>query len=149
MAGFLASEPRKSRRADLSWPYSTTAKSEIRDELWYGAHSHHFNILGETGFLGAGLEWTVMAFVLLQMLRGLRHSRPRSQEQLVLVGVLAAYVTIVLGNFFYAYYTNDFVWFLMGCGWALSRTARREARVRARGRMMPTGHGSVPTTASA
>ena len=32
MAGFLASEPRKSRRADLSWPYSTTAKSEIRVE---------------------------------------------------------------------------------------------------------------------
>ena len=30
MAGFLASEPRQSRRADLSWPYSTTAKSEIR-----------------------------------------------------------------------------------------------------------------------
>ena len=30
MAGFLASEPVKSRRADVSWPYGTTAKSEIR-----------------------------------------------------------------------------------------------------------------------
>ena len=30
VAGFLASEPRKSRRADLSWPYGTIAKSEIR-----------------------------------------------------------------------------------------------------------------------
>ena len=29
VAGFLASEPRKSRRADLSWPYGTIAKSEI------------------------------------------------------------------------------------------------------------------------
>ena len=33
MAGFLASEPRKSRRADLFWPYGTIAKSEIRARM--------------------------------------------------------------------------------------------------------------------
>lgn len=102
--------------------------SERYQQWWYGAHSHHFNILGETGLLGAGLEWTFMAVVFLHMLRGLRRSPPRSEQRAVLVGLLSAYITIILGNFFYAYYTNDFVWFLMACGLALSRTATQDAR---------------------
>lgn len=67
-----------------------------------------------------------MALVFFQMWRGVRQSRPRSQAQAMMVGLLATYVTIILGNLFYAYYTNDFVWFLMGCGWALSVAIGRE-----------------------
>lgn len=104
--------------------------SERYREGWAGAHSHHFNILGQTGALGASLEWTFMALVFFRMRRGVRQSRPRSREQAVMVGLLAAHVTIVVGNFFYAYYTNDFVWFLMGCGWALSVAIRRESTMR-------------------
>jgi hypothetical protein len=102
--------------------------SERYQEDWRGAHSHHFNILGETGLLGATLEWMFMALVFRQMLRGLRRARPRSDEEAAMVGLLVAYVTVLVGNFFYEYYMNDFVWFLMGLGWALSLAITREAR---------------------
>lgn len=99
-------------------------------EPWYGAHSHHFNILGETGLIGATLEWVFMGLVMVQLTRSVRWSRRGSDEQIMAIALVAAYVTIILGNFFYAYYTNDFVWFIMGAGWALSRLTRRDARER-------------------
>jgi hypothetical protein len=100
--------------------------SERYQELWGGAHSHHLDILGQTGLLGACLEWTFMCFVGLYMWRGLTASRHNSEGRNVLAGILATYITIILGNFFYHYYLNDFVWFLMGCGVALSRGIRRQ-----------------------
>ena len=69
-----------------------------------------------------------MGFVGLSMIRGLRHSRPDSEARAVLVGLLAAFVATILGNLLYHSYLNDFVWFLMGCGVALSRAVMREAR---------------------
>jgi hypothetical protein len=100
--------------------------SERYQELWGGAHSHHLDILGQTGLLGAGLQWTFMGLVGLYMWRGLRIPCVGRQERILLAGLLATYITIILGNFFYYYYLNDFVWFLMGCGVALSRGIRRE-----------------------
>ncbi len=91
------------------------------DALYVGAHSHHFDVLAGTGILGLALEWTFMAVVFLSTWRGLKQSRRGSQERVVLAGLIAAYVAIFFGNFLYHYYMYDFVWFLMGCGVALSR----------------------------
>ncbi len=120
------------------------------DTYWSGAHSHHFNILGQTGLLGATLEWTFMAFVFIQMRRGLEKSRPHSEERAMMIGLLAAYVTLLIGNFFYTYYTNDFVWFLMASGWALSRAIRREAGDRGRAQVHPSpGDLQISSSAAA
>jgi hypothetical protein len=100
--------------------------SERYQEFWGGAHSHHLDILGQTGLLGACLQWTFMGFVALYMWRGLIASRHNSEGRNVLAGILSTYITIILGNFFYHYYLSDFVWFLMGCGVALSRGIQRE-----------------------
>jgi len=99
------------------------------NEDWAGAHSHHLDTLGQTGLLGAGLEWIFMLVVGIHMWRGLLSSRKGSRERAVLAGVLAAFIAIILGNLFYHYYLNDFVWFLMGCGVALSHRIRLEAQV--------------------
>jgi hypothetical protein len=95
--------------------------SENYQMKWSGAHSHHLDALGQTGLLGAGLEWLFMGLVGFTMWRGLKVSQKGSQERLVLVGLLAAYVSVLVGNLFYHYYLNGFVWFIMGCGVALSR----------------------------
>lgn len=102
--------------------------SEKYDENWHGAHSHHLDALGQTGLLGASLEWIFMGLVGVTMWRGLRHSRQGSEERAVLIGLLSAYVAIILGNLLYHYYLNGFVWFIMGCGVALSRTVIEGAR---------------------
>jgi len=105
--------------------------SERYQTVWGGAHSHHFDILGQTGLLGACLEWYFMLIVGLYMWHGLKASCRDSEERNILAGILAAYITILLGNFFYYYYLNDFVWFLMGCGVALSRSIIQETRTEA------------------
>ncbi len=88
---------------------------------WAGSHSHHLDVLGQTGFLGAGLQFLFMALVGMYMWRGLFSTRDQSQARHLLAGLLAAYITIILGNFLYHYFMLDIVWFLMGCGVALSR----------------------------
>jgi hypothetical protein len=102
--------------------------SETYQVGWGGSHSHHINILGETGLLGAGLEWLLMWMVAKYMWRGLFVTRESSAERNLLAGMLSAFVTIVLGNIFYFYYLNDFVWFLMAGGVALSRAMIVEAQ---------------------
>jgi len=62
------------------------------------------------------------------MWRGLRLSREGSEERAVMAGLLAAYIAILLGNLLYHYYLNGFVWFLMGCGVALSYKIMLEAQ---------------------
>ena len=101
--------------------------SENYQMNWQGAHSHHLDALGQTGLLGAGFEWLFMGLVGFTMWRGLKVSRKGSQERVVLVGLLAAYVSILVGNLFYHYYLNGFVWFLMGCGVALSRNVMQDS----------------------
>ncbi len=94
---------------------------------WAGSHSHHINILGDSGLFGAGLEWLLMWLVAGYMWRGLFVRRENTPERNLLAGLLAAYITIIFGNLLYSYYLNDFVWFLMACGVALSRTMLVEA----------------------
>jgi hypothetical protein len=98
--------------------------------FWYGAHSHHLDILGETGLIGAVLQWLLMGIAIRHMWRGLTVGSSPSLERNLLAGLLAAYVTIILGNFLYRFYLNDFVWFLMGLGVALSRLLIIQARSR-------------------
>ena len=80
--------------------------SKKYDETWHGAHSHHLDALGQTGLLGASLEWLFMGLVGVTMWRGLKCSRRDSQERAVLVGLLAAFVSIILGNLLYHYYSK-------------------------------------------
>ena len=101
--------------------------SEKYQAGWAGSHSHHINMLGDSGLLGAGLEWLLMWLVVRYMWRGLFVRRKNTPERNLLAGLLAAYITIILGNIFYSYYLNDFVWFLMACGVALSRAMLVEA----------------------
>ena len=95
---------------------------------WAGSHSHHLDILGQTGLIGAILEWSFMWLVARYMWRGLFVLRHNCQEQYLLAGLLASFITIILGNFLYHYYINEFVWFIMGCGVALSRSIILDAR---------------------
>lgn len=101
--------------------------SEKYQAGWAGSHSHHINMLGETGLVGTGLEWLLMWLVARYMWRGLFVRRENTPERNLLAGLLAAYITIIFGNLFYSYYLNDFVWFLMACGVALSRAMIVEA----------------------
>jgi len=94
---------------------------------WAGSHSHHINMLGDSGLMGAGFEWLLMWLVARYMWRGLFVRRENTPERNLLAGLLAAYITIIFGNLFYSYYLNDFVWFLMACGVALSRAMLVEA----------------------
>ena len=104
--------------------------SESYHTFWFGAHSHHLDMLGQTGLIGAGLQWLFMGLVARYMWHGLFVGRDNSLERHLLAGLLAAFVTIVLGNLLYYYYLNDFVWFLMGCGVTLSRLLILEAHKR-------------------
>ncbi len=99
------------------------------DHLWFGAHSHYFNVLAGCGIFGLGLEMFFMAVVFLYMWRGLNRSRSDSQERMLMVGLLAVFISILFGNLFYHYYMNDFVWFIMGCGVALSRRIVCETKI--------------------
>jgi hypothetical protein len=92
------------------------------------SHTHHLDILAETGLVGAGLEWTLMCFVTWSMWKGVKRSAPKSESRVLLVGILATYLTVLGGNLFYRYYQLDFAWFLMGAGVALSSTVAQEER---------------------
>jgi len=108
--------------------------SEKYNVGWAGSHSHHINILGDSGLMGASFEWLLMCIVVRYMWRGLFVRRENTLERNLLAGLMAAYVTIIFGNLFYSYYLNDFVWFLMACGVALSRAmlvkANKESFIR-------------------
>lgn len=95
--------------------------SESYDRGWAGSHSHHLDILGQTGLIGTVLQFLFMALVGSYMWRGLFVTRENSLARHLLAGLLAAYIAILFGNFMYHYFMLDIVWFLMGCGMALSR----------------------------
>lgn len=101
--------------------------SETYQRGWGGSHSHHLDILGQTGLIGAGLQFLFMALVGRFMWRGLFVTRENSLARYLLAGLLAAYIAILFGNLMYHYFIIDFVWFLMGCGIALSRLLILEA----------------------
>lgn len=102
--------------------------SESYDRGWGGSHSHHLDILGQTGLIGAGLQFLFMALVGRYMWRGLFVTRENSLARHLLAGLLAAYIAILFGNFLYHYFMLDVVWFLMGCGMALSRLLILDAK---------------------
>jgi hypothetical protein len=102
--------------------------SQNYQDYWTGSHSHHLDILGQTGLLGAILEWSFMWLVARYMWRGLFVANHYCQEQYLLAGLLASFIAIILGNLLYHYYINQFAWFLMGCGVALSRSIILDAR---------------------
>jgi hypothetical protein len=94
---------------------------------WGGSHSHHLDVLGQTGLVGLTLQFLFMGIVGAYMWRGFFITRDRSRERYVLGGLLANYIAIFFGNFLYAYFMQDFVWFVMGAGVALSRLRILEA----------------------
>lgn len=91
-----------------------------------GSHSHHLDALAETGIIGAVAEWLVMGLVAATMVRGLRAAPRHSPESTWLVGLLSGFLAVVAGNLLYHYYLNEFVWFLMAAGVALSQRLLRE-----------------------
>lgn len=95
--------------------------SETYNRGWGGSHSHHLDMLGQTGLIGAGLQFLFMMMVGRYMWRGLFVTSENSLARHLLAGLLAAYVAIIFGNLLYHYFLLDFVWFLMGIGVALSR----------------------------
>jgi hypothetical protein len=94
---------------------------------WGGSHSHHLDVLGQTGLVGLSLQFLFMGIVGAYMWRGFSITRDQSRERYVLGGLLANYLAIFFGNFLYAYFMQDFVWFIMGAGVALSRLRILEA----------------------
>ena len=85
-----------------------------------GSHSHHIDILAQTGIIGALLEWLFMISVLRIMWKGLSTPIADLEAHFILSGIFASVVAIIGGNLFYHYYINDFVWFLMATGTSLS-----------------------------
>jgi hypothetical protein len=88
---------------------------------WAGSHSYHIDRLGQTGIIGLLIEWLLMFYILKYMLKGIRVRRYEKFHKILLIGLFSTYVTIILGNFLYYYYMNDFVWFIMGLGVAMTR----------------------------
>jgi hypothetical protein len=88
---------------------------------WAGSHSYHIDRLGQTGILGLLIEWLLMFYILKYMLKGIRVKHFQNSHKILLIGLFSTYITIILGNFLYYYYMNDFVWFIMGLGVAMSR----------------------------
>ena len=54
------------------------------------------------------------------MWKGIFVTKEKSFAKYILAGIFSSYVAILIGNFMYHYFTLDIVWFLMGCGVALS-----------------------------
>ena len=95
--------------------------SEAYNQGWAGSHSHHLDILGQTGIFGAILEWFFMLMVGHYMWRGLKLKEALFDERLILAGLFSIFILIIFGNLFYHYYLNDFVWYFFATGIALSR----------------------------
>jgi len=104
--------------------------SERYDAYWAGSHSHHIDILGQSGLIGAGIQWLFMWCAIREMYVCVRSRRGTEEERLVMIGLMVSALSIVIGNLFYAYFISDFVWFLFGCGVAMSNGLMRD-RVRA------------------
>lgn len=96
---------------------------------WGGSHSYHIDRLGQTGILGLIVEWIFMFFILRYMFIALKKANTDRFSKFLLAGLLATYLTIILGNFLYYYYLNDFVWFIMGCSVALSRIVIKNSEI--------------------
>lgn len=94
--------------------------SEKSERGWAGSHSHHLDILGQTGLIGALLQFIFMYMVGASMWKGIFVTKEKSFAKYILAGIFSSYVAILIGNFMYHYFTLDIVWFLMGCGVALS-----------------------------
>jgi hypothetical protein len=103
--------------------------SENLNAEWAGSHSYHIDMLGQIGLIGLLLEWLLMGFIIWYMLKGLKVKEASNYNKAMLCGLLSAYITIILGNFLYYYYLNDFVWFIMGSGVALSHTIIQENKL--------------------
>jgi O-antigen ligase len=95
--------------------------SETYNAGWAGSHSHHLDILGQTGIVGALLEWLFMGTVVQYMWRGLKLKQAPRHERLVLAGIFSTIIFIILANILYHFFLNDFVWYLLATGTALSR----------------------------
>ena len=95
--------------------------SEKYQAGWGGSHSYHIDKLGQTGLVGIIIEWILMFMILKYMIKALKVKNDNRISKFLLSGLFATYLTIILGNFLYYYYLNDFVWFIMGCCVALSR----------------------------
>ena len=93
---------------------------------WAGSHSYHIDKLGQTGLVGIIIEWILMFMILKYMIKALKVNNENKISKFLLSGLFATYLTIILGNFLYYYYLNDFVWFIMGCSVALSRIIIKE-----------------------
>lgn len=106
---------------------------------WAGSHSYHIDMLGQVGFLGLLIEWVLMYLIIVYMFKGIKVKNSSKYNKAILCGLLSAYITIILGNFLYYYYLNDFVWFIMGSGVALSRSLiLEEKRLK-----LPTVHSEL------
>ncbi len=101
--------------------------SEKLHAYWAGSHSYHIDMLGQIGLLGLLTEWILMFLIVKYMYRGLM-AKASIKNKAVLCGLLSSYIAIIFGNFLYYYYLNDFVWFIMGTGVALSNSIQIEEK---------------------
>ena len=95
--------------------------SETYNQGWAGSHSHHLDILGQTGIVGATLEWVFMLMVGHYMWRGLKLKDAPNDERIILASLLAIFIFIIFGNLLYHFFLNDYVWYFLATGTALSR----------------------------
>ena len=101
--------------------------SERLHAYWAGSHSYHIDMLGQIGIFGLLTEWFLMLLIVKYMYKGLK-SNTSVKNKAILCGLLSSYIAIIFGNFLYYYYLNDFVWFIMGSGVALSNTIQLEEK---------------------
>jgi O-Antigen ligase len=98
--------------------------SYYSQELRYSqvhSHSHFLDTLAETGLVGSFIEWSIILYVLYTVYRGISVSKKNSSEKVWLSGLFSSIVTIVMGNFGYMYYLQNFVWFELAIGLSLSQ----------------------------
>ena len=88
---------------------------------WGGSHSYHLDMLGQTGLIGVILQTIFMILVGKYMWMGFNIGEKDDLSRHILAGLMASFIAIIIGNFLYAYFTLDIVWFLVGSGVALSR----------------------------
>lgn len=99
--------------------------SETYGAGWAGSHSHHFDILGQTGLIGAIMEWVFMLSVCSYMWLGLKIKQAPFEERILLASLLSISILIIFGNLLYHYFLNDFVWYLLATGCALCRAMQK------------------------
>jgi len=77
-------------------------------------HSMYLTILVESGVVGLLPHVLLFFFIAGRGRRALRIAKPGSILHFLLAGLLAGFVSIWVGNIFYDYYFNEFVWFHFG-----------------------------------